>query len=48
MGTFLEFYEVLLKFVNFKLYSGSNLLYPPKLDITIENTQYHSYKSFLL
>lgn len=29
MSTFLDFYIVLLKFVNFKLYSSLNLTYPP-------------------
>ncbi|CAG8446475.1 4556_t:CDS:2 [Funneliformis caledonium] len=32
MLTFLEFYQTLLGFVNFKLYSDVNLVYPPKLD----------------
>ncbi|KAI9014096.1 Pescadillo N-terminus-domain-containing protein, partial [Hyaloraphidium curvatum] len=30
--TFLEFYMTLLQFVNFKLYSDANLVYPPKVD----------------
>ena len=29
MSTFLEFYEVMLKFVLFKLYHNANLKYPP-------------------
>jgi len=33
MMTFLEFYQTLLGFVNFKLYSDMNLIYPPKIDI---------------
>ncbi|CAG8703668.1 2605_t:CDS:2, partial [Acaulospora morrowiae] len=33
MLTFLEFYQTLIGFVNFKLYTDSNLSYPPKLDI---------------
>ncbi|KAI8816476.1 Pescadillo N-terminus-domain-containing protein [Fimicolochytrium jonesii] len=32
MSTFLELYETLLGFVNFKLYRELNLVYPPKLD----------------
>ncbi|CAI2166230.1 10504_t:CDS:2 [Funneliformis geosporum] len=32
MFTFLEFYQTLLGFINFKLYSDVNLVYPPKLD----------------
>ncbi|RIA97078.1 Pescadillo N-terminus-domain-containing protein, partial [Glomus cerebriforme] len=32
MLTFLEFYQTLLGFVNFKLYTDVNLVYPPKLD----------------
>ena len=30
MGTFLEFYQALLKFVNFKLYSDVRMPYPVK------------------
>ncbi|ORX80344.1 hypothetical protein BCR32DRAFT_233481 [Anaeromyces robustus] len=33
MMTFLEFYQTLLGFVNYKLYSDMNLIYPPKIDI---------------
>ncbi|RHZ75324.1 hypothetical protein Glove_216g199 [Diversispora epigaea] len=32
MTTFLEFYQTLVGFVNFKLFTDSNLTYPPKLD----------------
>lgn len=32
MLTFLELYECLLNFVNFRLYTGHNLAYPPKID----------------
>ncbi|ONK79176.1 uncharacterized protein A4U43_C01F3700 [Asparagus officinalis] len=36
MLTFLEFYEALLGFVNFKLYHSINLKYPPILDPRLE------------
>lgn len=36
MLSFLELYEALLTFVNFKLYAGLSLLYPPPLDEEIE------------
>lgn len=32
MSTFLEIHETLISFVNYKLYSEMNLVYPPKLD----------------
>ncbi|CAG8727441.1 3660_t:CDS:2 [Cetraspora pellucida] len=32
MLTFLEFYQTFVGFVNFKLYTDMNLVYPPKLD----------------
>ncbi|KHJ30315.1 putative pescadillo-similar protein [Erysiphe necator] len=32
MGTFVEFYQVLLGFVNFRLYTSLGLVYPPKFD----------------
>ncbi|TPX55297.1 hypothetical protein PhCBS80983_g05431 [Powellomyces hirtus] len=32
MSTFLELYETLIGFVNYKLYSEVNLVYPPKVD----------------
>ncbi|ODQ81279.1 hypothetical protein BABINDRAFT_160649 [Babjeviella inositovora NRRL Y-12698] len=32
MLTFLEFYSTLLHFVLYRLYTGSNLMYPPKID----------------
>lgn len=50
MITFLEFYETLLKFVNFKLFVNSNLKYPP-FEIEAQNLQeqqYFSYKQFKL
>jgi pescadillo len=36
MLTFLEFYEVFLQFVMFKLYSAQNMQYPPKVDKQLE------------
>lgn len=36
MHTFLEFYETLLAFVNFKLYHSINVKYPPILDPRLE------------
>ncbi|PKI79165.1 hypothetical protein CRG98_000457 [Punica granatum] len=36
MLTFLEFYETLLAFVNFKLYNSINVKYPPLLDPKLE------------
>lgn len=33
MSTFVEFYTMMLGFVNFKLYHSLNLVYPPKLSI---------------
>ncbi|TAQ90790.1 hypothetical protein B7494_g847 [Chlorociboria aeruginascens] len=32
MGTFVEFYQTLLGFVNFRLYTSVGLIYPPKFD----------------
>lgn len=34
MGTFVEFYQTLLGFVNFRLYTSVGLVYPPKFDLT--------------
>lgn len=39
MLTFMEFYETMLKFTNFKLYSSLNLKYPPKINIQLEEQQ---------
>lgn len=36
MLTFLDFYQTLVGFVNFKLYNDENLIYPPKLDVSKE------------
>jgi len=33
MLTFLEFYQTFVSFVNYRLYTSINLVYPPKLDI---------------
>jgi pescadillo protein len=33
MLTFLEFYQTFLSFINYRLYTSVNLVYPPKLDI---------------
>ncbi len=48
MMTFLEFYEVFLKFVNYKLYQNMNLVYPPKVDPVLEHSEYYTYSSFIL
>lgn len=36
MLTFLEFYEVLLKFVHFQLYTELGVAYPPKIDLQLD------------
>lgn len=48
MSTFLEFYTTLLKFSNYKLYTGLSLQYPPTLQLDSESGVYNSYKAFLL
>jgi pescadillo protein len=37
MGTFVEFYQTLLRFVNFRLYTSVGLVYPPKFDKTSDD-----------
>ena len=41
MGTFVEFYTTMMKFVLFKLYHMRGLQYPPKFDQTLENDGAH-------
>lgn len=36
MLTFLEFYQVLLKFVNFQLYTELGICYPPKINLQLD------------
>ncbi|KAG9247547.1 Pescadillo N-terminus-domain-containing protein [Calycina marina] len=37
MGTFVEFYQTLLGFVNFRLYTSIGLVYPPKFDKNMDD-----------
>jgi pescadillo protein len=37
MGTFVEFYQTLLGFVNYRLYTSLGLVYPPKFDANADN-----------
>jgi pescadillo protein len=37
MGTFVEFYQTLLGFVNFRLYTSVGLVYPPKFNISSDD-----------
>jgi len=39
MSTFVEFYTIMLGFVNFKSYQDIGLIYPPKLSITNNQTE---------
>ncbi|EAR99283.1 pescadillo amine-terminal protein (macronuclear) [Tetrahymena thermophila SB210] len=48
MLTFLEFYETLIKFVNFKLFNSINVKYPLEINKSIEDQSYFSYSSFVL
>ncbi|EGR30982.1 pescadillo family protein, putative [Ichthyophthirius multifiliis] len=48
MLTFLEFYEILVKFVNFKLFSNLGIKYPITINQSIEDQSYFSYSSFVL
>ena len=38
MLTFLEFYHTMLSFVNYKLYSDLQLMYPPQLNVDLEQS----------
>ncbi|KAJ2664539.1 mRNA-binding ribosome synthesis protein nop7 [Coemansia sp. RSA 1200] len=38
MATFLQFYRTLLGFVNYRLFTVSNLAYPPTIDRTLEDS----------
>lgn len=48
MLTFLEFYETLMRFVNFKLFTSSDLKYPPieNANSELQEQQYWSYKNY--
>lgn len=46
MLTFLEFYQTLVGFVNFKLYSDINSVYPPKIDL-LKNEDVTTNKEFV-
>lgn len=43
MMTFLEFYEQMMKFCMFKLYSDANMTYPPNVDWDKIRTEDFSY-----
>lgn len=48
MMTFYEFYETLVKFVNFKLFAEMNIKYPLEIDSSIENENHFCYKSYIV
>lgn len=48
MLTFLDFYETLVKFVNFKLFSSIGIKYPLEMNKSIEDENYFSYSAFVL
>lgn len=39
MSTFVEFYTIMNGFVNFRLYSGLNLLYPPQFNVSLDSEE---------
>lgn len=39
MATFVEFYTIMSGFVNFRLYSSLNLLYPPQFNVSLDSEQ---------
>jgi pescadillo protein len=48
MLTFLEFYEVLVKFINFKLYQELNIQYPPDVNAVLEDKASFCYRALAL
>ena len=48
MITFLEFYQALLGFVNFKLYTDMNTKYPPRLDARMDEHGAGMISSYIL
>lgn len=48
MFTFLEFYLVLMKFVNYRLYKEKGWKYPPEQVDEVESNNYFSYKALQL
>jgi pescadillo len=39
MATFVEFYTIMCGFVNFRLYSGLNILYPPQFNVSLDSEE---------